>query len=179
MSFVFKHVEELPGLVIIDCDTYGDERGFFMERYKHSDFKNAGILELFVQENFSHSGKGVIRGLHYQEGDAAQGKLVRCVRGAIFDVAVDIRKDSKYFGKWFGVELSESNHRQLYIPTGFAHGFAVLGDTADVNYLCTQEYSKINERGVIWSDETVSIPWPIKNPVVSDKDASHPRLKDL
>ena len=179
MSFTFKHIEELPGLVLVDCDMYSDERGFFMEKYKHSDFKNAGIYEMFVQENFSHSKKGIIRGLHYQEGDAGQGKLVRCTRGAIFDVAVDIRKDSKYFGKWFGVELSESNHKQLYIPVGFAHGFAVLGESADVNYLCTHEYSKVNEKGIMWNDKTVAISWPVQDPIVSEKDASFPQLQDL
>lgn len=177
MSFRFKHIEELPGLIVIDTDAYADNRGFFMERYKTSDFKKEGIDEIFVQENFSHSKKDVIRGLHYQEGEAGQGKLVQCLKGSIFDVAVDIRKDSKNFGKWFGVELSEENHKQLYIPTGFAHGFAVLSNEADVSYLCTEEYSPEHEKGIVWNDPNINIKWPQNNPLLSEKDAKYPQLK--
>ena len=179
MSFKFTHIQELSGVVLIDTDAYPDSRGFFFERYKFSDFSKEGIMETFVQENFSHSTHGVIRGLHYQKGDAGQGKLVRCVHGSIFDVAVDIRKDSPSFGKWFGVELSEANKKQLYIPVGFAHGFAVLSDVADVSYSCTAEYSKKDEGGLLWSDKDIGIDWPVQNPVVSEKDAVWPGLKDL
>jgi dTDP-4-dehydrorhamnose 3,5-epimerase len=169
---------ELPGLVLITVKAYPDERGFFVELYKESDFLNAGIRESFVQDNFSRSSRGVLRGLHYQNEPAAQGKLVRCVRGSIHDVAVDIRKGSPTFGAWYGVELSETNHRMLFIPTGFAHGFVVLSEQAEILYKCTREYSPINDRGIIWNDPDIAIHWPVRQPVLSAKDAVHPLLRD-
>lgn len=166
----------IPGLVLVKPQVLGDHRGFFMELYKHSDFAGAGIPERLVQDNFSKSAKGVLRGLHYQKAPRAQGKLVGCVRGAIFDVAVDIRKGSPHFGKWIGVELTEDNRHLLYVPPGFAHGFQVLSETAEVLYKCTEEYSPEDERGIIWNDPGINIAWPIREPVLSGKDRLFPAL---
>lgn len=156
----------------------GDERGFFFEVYKHSDFVNAGIREHLVQDNFSRSARGVLRGLHYQKRPKAQGKAIACIRGCIHDVAVDIRKGSPHFGKWAAVELSDENRYILYLPPGFAHGFQVLSETAEVLYKCTDEYSPLDDRGIIWNDPGINIAWPLRDPILSGKDKLHPRLNE-
>ncbi|HEX9021823.1 MAG TPA: dTDP-4-dehydrorhamnose 3,5-epimerase [Nitrospirota bacterium] len=177
MPFEFKAIE-IPGPVLIRPRVFGDDRGFFLELYKHSDFAQAGIREHLVQDNYSQSAKGVLRGLHYQKNPRAQGKLVVCLKGRIFDVAVDIRRGSVHYGKWAGVELSEENRLMLYVPPGFAHGFEVLSETAEVLYKCTDEYSPPDDRGVIWNDPGIGIAWPLPDPVLSGKDKVHPLLRD-
>lgn len=163
----------IPDVLIIEPKVFGDERGFFYESFNQKAFNEATGLDVqFVQDNHSRSRQGVLRGLHYQLPPHAQGKLVRCVRGAVFDVAVDIRKSSTTFGKWVGVELSEASHRQLWIPPGFAHGFLTLSETADFLYKATNYYSPSSERCIAWNDSTINIGWPLAIlPVVSDKDA--------
>ncbi|MGC9019580.1 MAG: dTDP-4-dehydrorhamnose 3,5-epimerase, partial [Candidatus Bipolaricaulaceae bacterium] len=157
---------------------FSDERGFFMETYKYSEFAAFGIRERFVQDNHSRSAKGVLRGLHYQNPPKAQGKLVRVIVGEIFDVAVDIRKGSPTYGKWVGVRLSAENKRILYIPPGFAHGFCVLSDMAEVVYKVTEEYSPVHEAGIIWNDPEIGIEWPVERPIISPKDAKWPPLRE-
>jgi dTDP-4-dehydrorhamnose 3,5-epimerase len=164
------------GLVMIETDSFTDERGFFAEVYKGSEFKKNGVEPDLVQENMSYSKKGVLRGLHYQIGPAAQGKLVNVLAGRIFDVAVDIRKGSPTFGKWYGVELSEKNCRMLWIPEGFAHGFAALEDS-QVLYKMTREYSKDHERGILWNDPDIGIKWPLERPILNDRDNGFGGLK--
>lgn len=177
MPFNFKSLS-IPDVILIEPFIFRDDRGAFAETYKLSDFKKIGILNNFVQDNYSISGKWVLRGLHYQIAPAAQGKLVRVARGRIFDVAVDIRKDSHYFGKWVGIELSEDNRYMLWIPAGFAHGFVALHDNTEVLYKTTEEYAPEFERGIIWNDPEIGIEWPVKNPVLSPKDANFPFLTD-
>jgi dTDP-4-dehydrorhamnose 3,5-epimerase len=177
MPFEFVPLE-IPGLVLVKPRIFDDGRGFFLELYKHSDFVRAGIGEHLVQDNYSRSAKGVLRGLHYQKNPMGQGKLVMCLKGGIFDVAVDLRKGSPHYGKWAGVELSGENKHLLYVPAGFAHGFQVVSDTAEVLYKCTEEYSPANDRGVIWSDPAIGIAWPLSDPLLSGKDKTHPVLKD-
>jgi dTDP-4-dehydrorhamnose 3,5-epimerase len=167
---------EIPGPLLIEPRVFGDDRGFFLEIYKHSDFINAGVPEHFVQDNFSRSAKGVLRGLHYQKDPRAQGKLVRCMKGSIFDVAVDIRKGSPTYARWVGLELSDRNNLMLYVPAGFAHGFLVLSETAEVLYKCTAEYSPADDRGIIWNDPEINIPWGEKAPLLSAKDGLLPIL---
>jgi len=169
---------ELPGLILVEPRVFADERGVFLETYRHSDFASAGIPQHFVQDNHSRSAGGVLRGLHYQKDPRAQGKLVRCLAGRIFDVAVDIRTGSPAYGKWAGVELSGDNNRMLYVPPGFAHGFLVLSDHAEVAYKCTEEYSPAHDRGIIWNDPDIGIRWQRPDPVLSAKDLQHPRLRD-
>lgn len=176
MSFSFKKLA-IPEVILIEPKVYADARGFFVETYKHSEFAAAGITEQFVQDNHSYSVKNVLRGLHYQKSPKAQGKLVRCVKGVIWDVAVDIRKGSKTYGKWVSAELSEKNNLMLYLPVGFAHGFVVMSETADVAYKCTEEYSPENDRGIIWNDPDIAIAWPVNNPIISDKDKQHHLLR--
>jgi dTDP-4-dehydrorhamnose 3,5-epimerase len=178
MPFSFQRLE-IPDVILIEAKAFADERGFFMETYKKSDFEEHGIPHRFTQDNYSHSaGRGVLRGLHYQKDPKAQGKLVLAVRGAIFDVAVDIRKGSPSYGKWVGVELTGENHRMLYVPAGFAHGFAVLSAEADVMYRCTEEYAPEVDRGIVWNDPELAIAWPIDDPLLSPKDQAQPLLKD-
>lgn len=177
MPFEFTPLT-LPEVVLVRPKIFSDDRGFFVELYKHSEFVRAGIAEHFVQDNYSQSRSGVLRGLHYQKNPKAQGKLVRCVKGNIFDVAVDLRKKSPTYGKWVGVELSEENNRMLYVPPAFAHGFVVLSDGAEVLYKCTEEYSPADDRGIIWNDPELSIAWPVKEPLLSGKDKTHPLLRD-
>lgn len=177
MPFEFVPLE-LPGLTLIKPRIFGDNRGLFLEFYKYSDFFKAGIGKHFVQDNYSMSTKGTLRGLHYQKNPKAQGKLVSCLKGSIYDVAVDIRKGSPCYGKWSGVELTEENKYLLYVPPGFAHGFQVLSDSAEVMYKCTQEYSTVDDRGVIWNDSDLNVVWPLKNPLLSAKDKMHPLLTD-
>jgi dTDP-4-dehydrorhamnose 3,5-epimerase len=177
MPFIFKRLS-IPEIILIKPKIFLDQRGYFIEFYKHSDFENFGIIQNFVQDNFSRSKKNVIRGLHYQKEPFSQGKLVQCLKGKIFDVAVDIRMGSPTFCKWVGIELSEKNRYMLYIPPGFAHGFAVISNYADVIYKCTREYSPKNDRGIVWNDPDININWPITNPIVSEKDSSLPLLKN-
>lgn len=163
---------EIEGLYVIEPTVFGDKRGYFMETYNQNDFKEAGLDMVFVQDNQSMSTKGVLRGLHFQIHHP-QGKLVRCIRGRVFDVAVDIRKGSKTFGKWFGVELSEENKKQFYISPGFAHGFVVLSDEAEFAYKCTDFYHPDDEGGIAWNDPKIGIAWPIEGLGtlnISDKD---------
>ena len=167
----------LPGILIVEPEVYGDERGFFLETYHLERFREAGIPGPFVQDNHSRSQRGVLRGLHYQE-PKHQGKLVRCSRGAMFDVAVDIRVGSPRFGKWFAIELSDRDQRMVWVPPGFAHGFCALTDDCDVVYKCTGYYDPPSEQGIIWNDPDIGIRWPIAEPRLSTKDAVAPRLKD-
>jgi dTDP-4-dehydrorhamnose 3,5-epimerase len=175
MPFGFKNLQ-IPGLILIEPKVFEDGRGFFMETYKIPDFVAAGIKGNFVQENHSRSSKGVLRGLHYQNPPFAQAKLVRAIRGEIFDVAVDIRKGSPTWGKWVGVILSEQNRNILYVPAGFAHGFCVLSRIAEAVYKITNVYSAESEAGIIWNDEDLNIDWPVKKPTLSEKDKRWPTL---
>jgi dTDP-4-dehydrorhamnose 3,5-epimerase len=177
MPFEFT-VVAIPGPLLVRPQMFGDNRGFFLELYKHTDFVQGGIKEHLVQDNFSRSAKGVLRGLHFQKTPKAQGKLVTCMRGAIFDVAVDIRKGSPHFGKWVGLELTDENRLIFYVPPGFAHGFQVLSETADVLYKCTEEYSPETDRGIIWDDPDIGITWPLGSPTLSAKDKNLPSLRD-
>jgi dTDP-4-dehydrorhamnose 3,5-epimerase len=170
---------KLNDCVIIEPKVFGDERGFFLETFQAERYSAlAGITLPFVQDNHSRSSKAVLRGLHYQKTNP-QGKLVRVVRGKVYDVAVDIRKGSATFGEWEGVILSEDNKKQFWVPPGFAHGFVVLSDTADFEYKCTDYYDPSDEGSILWSDPDLNIPWPIANPVLSSKDESAKRLVDL
>lgn len=179
MPFNFKPAE-LSGLMIIEPRYFGDRRGFFAETYKKADFAANGIPDEFVQDNHSRSGKGVLRGLHYQLEPKAQGKLVRVIRGAVWDVAVDIRKDSPTFKKWFGIEVSEENRIMFYVPPGFAHGFITLTDDVEFLYKCTDDYSPAHERGIRWDDPDLAVKWPMdmKDILVSDRDAELPFFKN-
>jgi dTDP-4-dehydrorhamnose 3,5-epimerase len=177
MPFDFEKLP-IPGLILIKPRVIGDNRGFFLELYKRSDFVKAGIAEQLVQDNYSRSAQGVLRGLHYQKTPKAQGKLVMCMKGSIFDVAVDIRKGSPHFGKWAGVELNGENRHMIYVPAGFAHGFQVLSDFAEVLYKCTEEYSPEHERGITWNDPDIAVSWPIKEPTLSAKDKINGLLRD-
>lgn len=168
MSFFFKKLE-IPGVILIEPNVLKDNRGFFMETWKDSEFRKAGIPS-FVQENHSRSVKNVVRGLHYQAAPKSQGKLVRCIRGEIFDVAVDIREDSPARYAWVSALLSEKNNHELYIPEGFAHGFCVMSDVAEVVYKCTSEYSPEHERGILWNDPAIGVAWPVSSPILSEKD---------
>jgi dTDP-4-dehydrorhamnose 3,5-epimerase len=170
---------KLKGCVIIEPRVFGDDRGFFLETFQAARYKQeAGIDLPFVQDNHSRSARGVLRGLHFQK-TKPQGKLVRVVRGEVYDVAVDIRKGSATFGEWEGVILSEENKKQFWVPPGFAHGFVVLSDTADFEYKCTDYYDPSDEGSILWSDPDLDIPWPIATPILSDKDASADRLIDV
>jgi len=178
MPFEFVSLT-IPDLKLIKPRIFNDDRGLFLELYRYSDFSRAGLREHFVQDNYSKSEKGVLRGLHYQKNPKSQGKLVSCVKGVIYDVAIDIRKGSPHYGKWAGVELTEENKHLLYVPTGFAHGFQVISETAEVMYKCTEEYSPENDRGIIWNDPNINVLWPLKNPLLSAKDKAHPLLTDV
>jgi dTDP-4-dehydrorhamnose 3,5-epimerase len=169
----------IPEVKVVEPTIYGDHRGWFMEAYSDAKFKGAGLNLNFVQDNQSFSaGKGTLRGLHYQLNPKAQTKLVRCTRGSIFDVAVDIRKDSPTFSKWFGIELSAENKRQLLVPKGFAHGFMTLTDDVEVQYKVDELYTPDYDRGILWSDPTIRIEWPIDiKPILSEKDEKAPLLE--
>ena len=171
---------DIEGLYVIEPTVFKDERGYFMETYNQNDFKEAGLNMTFVQDNQSMSVKGVLRGLHFQK-QYPQGKLVRAVRGTVFDVAVDLRSDSKTYGKWFGVTLSAENKKQFYIPEGFAHGFLVLSDEAEFAYKCTDFYHPGDEGGLLWSDPEIGVDWPIEpgmELIISDKGKKWSGLKD-
>ncbi|HEU5281882.1 MAG TPA: dTDP-4-dehydrorhamnose 3,5-epimerase [Gammaproteobacteria bacterium] len=167
----------LEGLLIITPRLFHDERGYFYESFHRTRYAEAG-LPPFLQDNHSLSKKNVVRGLHYQKPHA-QGKLVFVTRGKVWDVVVDIRRDSKTFGQWFSIELSDENHAQLYIPPGFAHGFCTLSDEADFAYKCTDVYTPGTEHGIRFDDPDINIPWPTTTPILSDKDKTYPRLADI
>ena len=171
---------DIEGLYVIEPTVFKDERGYFMETYNQNDFKEAGLNMTFVQDNQSMSVKGVLRGLHFQK-QYPQGKLVRAVRGTVFDVAVDLRSDSKTYGKWFGVTLSAENKKQFYIPEGFAHGFLVLSDEAEFCYKCTDFYHPGDEGGLAWNDPEIGVEWPLEEGVdliISEKDQKWKGLID-
>jgi len=171
----------IDGLLVIKPQMFRDDRGFFMETYKESDFKSLGISDRFVQDNHSKSKKGTIRGLHFQKQPHAQGKLVRVTRGAAWDVAVDIRKGSPTFGKWYALELSGENNLMLWIPSGFAHGFLALEDDTELLYKCTAEYHAPSDGGIRWNDPIIGVKWPeLGIPyTISQKDMQLPYLKDI
>jgi dTDP-4-dehydrorhamnose 3,5-epimerase len=175
MAFQFTPAN-LPEVLLIQPQVLRDERGFFMETYKHSEFSRNGIAERFVQSNHSHSARNTLRGLHYQKRPQAQGKLVQVMIGEVFDVVVDIRKGSPRYGRWAGVQLSASNKKIVYIPPGFAHGAWVTSEEASLLYMVTQEYAPDCEAGVIWNDPALSITWPGGSPVLSERDRRWPRL---
>ena len=171
---------DIEGLYVIEPTVFKDERGYFVETYNQNDMKEAGLDMVFVQDNQSMSTRGVLRGLHFQK-QFPQGKLVRVVRGKVFDVAVDLRSDSKTYGKWFGVELSAENMKQFYIPEGFAHGFLVLSDEAEFCYKCTDFYHPGDEGGLAWNDPEIGVEWPLEEGVdliISEKDQKWKGLKD-
>ncbi|MCR5260716.1 MAG: dTDP-4-dehydrorhamnose 3,5-epimerase [Candidatus Gastranaerophilales bacterium] len=171
---------EIEDVILITPQVFGDDRGFFSETYKKSVFEANGIKDDFRQDNHSKSTKGVLRGLHYQANPKAQAKIVRCVKGKILDVAVDIRKGSKTFGKWVSKELSEENKQMLYLPEGFAHGFVVLSDEAEFLYKVSNEYSPKHDRGIRWNDPEINVNWGIDfEPRLSEKDTKQPFLKDV
>jgi dTDP-4-dehydrorhamnose 3,5-epimerase len=169
---------DLPGLLVIEPKVFGDSRGFFLESWNERRYAELGIQERFVQDNFSFSRWGTLRGLHFQN-PAAQGKLVSVLQGEVFDVAVDLRVGSPTFARWRGACLSDEDKRQFYIPSGFAHGFVVLSETALFHYKCTEFYSPESERAIRWNDPDLQIQWPIDSPVLSAKDAAAPLLRDL
>lgn len=160
----------VPEVILITPKSFHDERGFFMETYRRSAFAEHDIRDMFLQDNHSKSLRGVLRGLHFQIGPTAQAKLVRCPRGEIFDVAVDMRSSSPTYLKWVGVNLSSINRNQLFIPAGFAHGFCVISDEAETIYKCSQEYDGSSEHGIVWNDPRIGIQWPINDPILSEKD---------
>jgi dTDP-4-dehydrorhamnose 3,5-epimerase len=178
MAFNF-HQLEIPDVLLIEARAFKDERGIFMEYYKRSEFSANNVRDTFVQDNYSHSLRGVLRGLHYQKHPKAQAKLVTVLQGEIFDVAVDIRRGSPTYGRWVGKVLAAKDCFLLYIPVGFAHGFCVLSEEADVLYKVTAEYAPELDRGVIWNDPDIGIRWPIDNPMVSLKDEKLPPFKSL
>lgn len=179
MPFTFRALD-LPDIVLIEPKVFEDPRGFFMETYKSSDFIAAGITAPLKQENHSRSIRGTLRGLHAQRAPKAQGKLISVLEGEIFDVALDIRRESPTFGRWTTATLSRANRYQLFIPPGYAHGFAVLSDVAEVVYKTTEEYAPELEYGVRWDDPELAIPWPLRGePILSSRDRTWPRLRDL
>ncbi len=179
MPFRFKHFESLPEVIIIEARIFSDERGWFAETYKKRDFGVQGITFDFVQDNHSRSAsRRILRGLHFQKEPAAQGKLVRCILGEIFDVAVDIRKGSPTYAKWVSANLSAENHAMMWVPPGFAHGVLTTSEIAEVTYKVTSEYSLNHDRSIRWNDSTIGIDWPVANPILSKKDAEAPLLKE-
>lgn len=180
MPFEFERMPDLPDVVLVKPRVFEDARGWFAETYKRSDFAKAGIPDTFAQDNHSRSrGVGTLRGLHFQVAPMAQGKLVRCTRGEIFDVAVDIRRGSPTFGRHVSAILTETNHHMLWIPAGFAHGYCALADDVEIVYKATAEYSRAHERIIAWNDPTLAIPWPVRAPLLSEKDEKAPRLADV
>jgi dTDP-4-dehydrorhamnose 3,5-epimerase len=170
---------KLKGLLVIKPKVFEDARGYFFESYNENLFKQAGLQLNFVQDNQSMSQKGVLRGLHFQNNPFAQGKLVRVITGSVFDVAVDIRKNSPTYGEWFGLELTEKNKWMMYIPEGFAHGFATLEDNTIFSYKCTNFYNKDSEDCISWNDPDIGIDWKIENPILSEKDLHGKKIKDF
>ena len=178
LPFTFTKLS-IPDVILIEAKSFSDERGFFLESFKELSFNKNGINTRFVQDNFSRSIKGVLRGLHYQKNPKAQAKLVTVLRGEIFDVVVDIRKNSPTYGKWISEVLSEQNHKLLHIPEGFAHGYYVLSEEADIFYKVSQEYSPDHDSGFIWNDPEIAIKWPMDKPIISEKDQKLPLLKNV
>ena len=178
MPFSFKRLS-ISDIILVEPQSFSDDRGFFFESFKESEFLSCCIDKKFIQDNFSHSIRRVIRGLHFQKHPKAQAKLVSVLKGEIFDVAVDIRKNSPTYGKWISEILSENNHKLLYIPEGFAHGFCVLSEEADVFYKVSNEYSPEHEHGIIWSDPKLNIDWPISKPIISSDDSKLPLFENL
>lgn len=168
----------LAGLVVLEPDVHGDERGFLVETFRSSIWREHGVEADFVQDNHSRSRRGALRGLHFQTRPG-QAKLVRCARGRIFDVAVDVRRGSETFGRWEGAELDDERHHQLYVPVGFAHGFCVLSEEADVHYKLSSEYDPETEAGIAWDDPDVAVQWPITQPELSERDRTAPRLAEI
>jgi len=177
MPFRFSRLE-LPEVILIEPKVFSDDRGFFMETYKYSEFSQNGIAERFVQGNHSHSPRDTLRGLHYQKGPKAQGKLVRTAVGEVFDVVVDIRKGSPRYGRWLAVSLSAENKKMLYVPPGFAHGACVVSAEASLLYMVTEEYAPECEAGVAWNDPALAIAWPAEHPLLSARDRAWPCLSD-
>ena len=178
MPFQFSETS-LLGVVLIEPKLFSDERGCFMETYKQSEFSAHGIADLFVQSNQSRSSRGTVRGLHFQKPPQAQAKLVRALAGEIFDIVVDIRAGSPTYGKWHGTLLSSENRQMLYVPAGFAHGFCVTSEFADIFYLTSAEYAPSLEGGILWIDPDLKIDWPVSVPQLSNRDRGWPRLKDV
>jgi dTDP-4-dehydrorhamnose 3,5-epimerase len=169
--------QAIPDVILVGPKVFPDDRGFFFESFKASDFEKANLPTHFVQDNFSFSKKDVIRGLHYQKNPKAQGKLVSVLNGGVWDIAVDIRRSSPTFLKWIAAELNDQNHAMLYIPPGFAHGFISLTEEVHLLYKCTNEYDPQADAGIRWNDPDLAIPWPVDNPIVSSKDAILPLLQ--
>ncbi len=177
MPFTFVNTE-IVGVVVVESRMFHDDRGYFREGFKASEFVEAGIPTSFLQDNTSRSKRGVVRGLHFQSDPHSQGKLVSVTQGSVLDVAVDLRSGSPTYGKWVAEELTESNGRMLWIPAGFAHGFSVLSESADLVYKCTTEFHGPADGGIAWNDPDLGIDWQVDNPVISSKDAELPRLRD-
>jgi len=176
---MLKHLEtKLEGVVLLEPVVHGDARGFMVETYRRDLWTEHGVGVEFVQHNHSRSSKGTLRGLHFQT-EPGQAKLVRCPRGEVFDVAVDLRRDSPTYGQWEGQILDDALHRQLFIPVGFGHGFAVLSDVADVSYLCSSTYDPATESGIAWDDPDVAVDWPVEQPLLSERDTSAPTLAEV
>ena len=168
----------LPGILLIEPQCFRDQRGFFLESFQAQRYRTIGIADDFVQDNHSRSAQGVLRGLHFQM-KRPQAQIVTVMRGRIFDVAVDLRRGSTTFAHWFGVELGEEGPRQIYMVPGFAHGFYVISDSADLHYKVSRFYDETDEGGLIWNDPEVGIAWPVEKPVISSRDAAYPRLREL
>ena len=177
MPFQFQHLA-IPDVLLVEARSFKDDRGFFLETYKMSDFAAYGVPGPFVQDNWSHSCRGTLRGLHYQKQPKAQGKLVMVLSGEVFDVAVDIRRGSPTYGQWVGLTLHARDCRMLYVPPGFAHGFCVVSRTADVAYKVTEEYAPQLDRGILWNDPDIAVHWPVATPLLKPKDAALPLLRD-
>jgi dTDP-4-dehydrorhamnose 3,5-epimerase len=176
MPFHFTRLQ-IPDVILVEATAWHDDRGVFVETYKRSEFVANGISQPFVQDNYSHSSRGVLRGLHYQKEPRAQAKLVSVVHGQVYDVAVDIRRGSPTYGRWVGLTLSAVPCRMLYVPAGFAHGFCVLSEEAGVCYKVTDEYAPELDRGILWNDPAIGVQWPLSDPILSAKDAALPRLE--
>ncbi len=180
MPFDFKRFESVPEVMIIEPRIFSDERGWFAETYKKGDFEAQGINFTFMQDNYSRStSRDILRGLHFQKEPAAQGKLVRCIVGEMFDVAVDIRKGSPTYGKWVSATLSAENRAMIWVPPGFAHGVLTTTEIVEMVYKVTSEYSQSHDRSVRWNDPAIGIKWPVANPILSKKDAEAPLLNDV
>jgi dTDP-4-dehydrorhamnose 3,5-epimerase len=169
---------KLDGVVLLEPQVFGDERGFFVETFSRDAWAELGVDAEFVQHNHSRSGKSILRGLHFQT-EPGQAKLLRCARGAIFDVAVDLRRDSPTYGQWEGHVLDDEKHRQLFVPIGFAHGFVVLSDVADVSYLVSSLYDPLTEAGIAWDDPDVGVEWGVAEPILSERDKGAPKLSEI
>lgn len=169
---------EIPDVILVEPDVFGDARGFFQETYHAGKYAAGGVVGTFIQDNLSFSRRGVLRGLHYQRRNP-QGKLVMVARGEVFDVAVDLRRSSATFGRWVGRLLNDRNHHQMWIPPGFAHGFCVLSEEVEFLYKCTQLYDPADDRGVLWNDPDLGVAWPLPEPALSAKDVKQPRLRDV